>query len=49
VREALLWCLLAVARIGEARGHQELSGFMFHWTGNYGLTLDMIISQLGIP
>ena len=48
-REALLWCLLAVARIGEARGHQELSGFMFHWTGNYGLTLGMICSQLGIP
>lgn len=48
-REALLWCLLAVARIGEARGHQELSGFMFHWTGNYGLTLGMITSQLGIP
>lgn len=47
-REALLWCLLAVARIGETRGRQELSGFMFHWTGNYGLTLGMITSQLGI-
>lgn len=48
-QEALLWSLLAVARIGQARGYQELSGFMFHWTGNYGLTLDIITSQLGIP
>lgn len=47
-QEALLWTLLAVARIGQARGHHELSGFMFYWTGNYGLTLDMITSQLGI-
>lgn len=48
-REALLWCLLAVARIGEARSRQDLSGFMFNWTGNYDLTLGMITSQLGIP
>jgi len=48
-QEALLWSLLAVARIGQARGYQELSGFMFHWTGNYGLTLGVITSQLGIP
>lgn len=47
-QEALLWNLLAVARIGQARGHQELSGFMFYWTGNYGLSLDVITSQLGI-
>lgn len=48
-QEALLWNLLAVARIGQVRGHHDLSGFMFYWTGNYGLTLDMIASQLGNP
>ena len=45
-KEALLWCLLVVARAGQARGHEELSGFLFHWTGNYGLTLDAILAQL---
>lgn len=47
-REALLWCLLAVARIGQARGHQDLSGFLFHWTGNYRLSLDHLLDQLGL-
>lgn len=46
--EALFWCLLVVARIAEARGNSDVSGFMFHWTGNYGLTLRMILQQLGL-
>ncbi len=46
-REALFRCLLVVARVGQARGHAEVSGFMFHWTGNYGLTLEAILDQLG--
>lgn len=46
-REALFRCLLVVARVGQARGHAEVSGFLFHWTGNYGLTLDAILDQLG--
>lgn len=46
-REALFRCLLVVARVGQARGHAEVSGFLFHWTGNYGLTLDAILNQLG--
>ncbi len=48
-REALLWCLLAVARVGQARGHEDLRGFMFHWTANYGLTLEAILEELGLP
>ena len=44
--ESLFWCLLVVARIAEARGSSDISGFMFHWTGNYGLTLPMILQQL---
>lgn len=48
-RETLLWCLLVVARIAVARGHEDVSGFMFHWTANYGLTLSMILQELGLP
>ena len=48
-REALLWCLLVVARIATARGHEDVSGFMFHWTANYGLTLPAILQELGLP
>lgn len=48
-REALLWCLLAVARVAAARGHEDVSGFMFHWTANYGLTLPAILQELGLP
>lgn len=48
-REALLWCLLVVARVGQARGNQDLSGFMFHWTANYGLTLEAVLQGLGLP
>ena len=46
--EALMWCLLVIARIAQTRGNDEVSGFMFYWTGNYGLTLQMILSELGI-
>lgn len=48
-REAFLWCLLAVARIGEAGGCRELSGFLFHWTANYQLSLNSILEDLGLP
>jgi hypothetical protein len=46
--EALLWCLLLVARIGEARGEADASGFLFHWTDNYGLTLQNILNDLDL-
>ncbi|MBV7519029.1 hypothetical protein [Ensifer sp. ENS12] len=48
-REALLWCLLVVARIATARGHEDVSGFMFHWTGNHGLTLSALLQELDLP
>lgn len=48
-REALLWCLLVVARIAVTRGDRDASGFMFHWTANYGLTLPAILQELGLP
>lgn len=46
--ETLMWCLLVVARIAQAHGNEEVSGFMFHWTGNYDLTLPMILAKLGL-
>lgn len=48
-REALLWCLLVVARVGQARGNADVSGTLFHWTGNYGLTLAALLDALGLP
>lgn len=48
-REAHLWCLLLIARIAEARGHADVSGFMFYWTANYQLTLPTLLSELGLP
>ncbi|MCR5870904.1 MULTISPECIES: hypothetical protein [unclassified Sphingomonas] len=47
-REALMWCLLIVARVGKARGSADLSGFLFHWTGIYGLTEAHILNELGL-
>lgn len=46
-REALMWCLLLVARVGKARGNPDLSTFLFHWTGIYGLTEGAIMRGLG--
>jgi hypothetical protein len=48
-RETLLWCLLVVARIAAAQGSEDVSGFMFHWTANYGLTLPAVLQELGLP
>ena len=45
-REALNWCLLFVARIAQSLGAADVSAFLFHWTGNYGLTLPTILSNL---
>ena len=49
-QEALLWCLLTVARIGQARGftNSDIDGFLFYWTGNYGLSLDWLLDHLGL-
>ena len=47
-REALFWCLLVVARIAEARGQPDVRGHMFHWTGQYDLTLEQIVGELGL-
>jgi hypothetical protein len=48
-RETLWWCLLVVARIGQSRGEKDLRGFLFHWTGNYDLTLDALLACLDQP
>ena len=48
-RDAITWCLLLIARVGQSRGHQDVSGFMFHWTGRYGLRLETLLSTLGLP
>lgn len=48
-REALFWCLLVVARIAAARNNKDVSGFMFHWTGNPGLTISVILQELNLP
>lgn len=47
--EALYWCLLVVARIGQVRGDADLNGFMFHWTGIYGFSLSKLLKVLGVP
>lgn len=47
-REALFWCLLVIASVGQASGNKNSEGFIFHWTANYGLTMAMIQSELGI-
>lgn len=47
-REALMWCLLLVARVGKARGNADVSGFLFNWTGIYGLTEAQILNELGL-
>lgn len=47
-REALMWCLLLVARVGKARGNADLSPFLFHWSGIYGLTEGQILGELGL-
>lgn len=47
-REALMWCLLLVGRIGKARGNADLSAFLFHWTGIHGLTEAKLMSELGL-
>jgi hypothetical protein len=47
-REALMWCLLLVARIGKASGNADLSSFLYRWTGIYGLTEVQLMSELGI-
>lgn len=47
-REALMWCLLLVGRIGKARGNADLSAFLFHWTGIHGLTEAQLMSELGL-
>ena len=47
-REALMWCLLFVARVGRSRGNQDVSGFLFHWTGIFGLSEQQMVSELGL-
>ena len=47
-RESLFWCLLMLARIGEARENADVSGFMFHWTQCYNVTLSGILGELGL-
>lgn len=47
-REALMWCLLFVARVAKARGNADASAILFHWTGIYGLTEAQIMAELGL-
>ena len=47
-REALMWCLLFVARVAKARGNADASPFLFHWTGIHGLTEAQIMAELGL-
>lgn len=48
-REALLWCILLIARVAEALGADSVEGFVFHWTGRYGMTLEDLLESLGLP
>lgn len=46
-REAYLWCLLLVSRVGKAAGNTD-SGFCFFWAGVYGLKEDVLLKELGL-
>ncbi len=45
---ALYWSLLLIARIGESCGNTNASGFLFHWTDNYGIIIENIEKALGL-
>lgn len=46
-REAYLWCLLLVSRVGKNAGNTD-SGFCFFWAGEYGLSEDVLLKELGL-
>jgi hypothetical protein len=46
-REAYLWCLLLVARVGIATGNTG-SGFCFFWAGVHDLREDVLLNELGL-
>lgn len=48
-REALNWCLLLVARVAQSLGHSSVEGFLFYWTGQYGLSVESVLANLGLP
>lgn len=43
------WSLLLISRIGEICGNNNTSGFIFYWTGQYGVSIDKIEKFLNIP
>jgi hypothetical protein len=45
---ALYWSLLLIARIGESCGNTNPSGFLFHWTGSYGIIVENIEKAIGL-
>ena len=47
-REAFMWCLLLVARVGQSRGNSDVSSFLFPWTGLFGLSEPQIVTELGL-
>jgi hypothetical protein len=47
-REAFWWCVYAVALVGQSRGGTQLDGFIFHWTGQFGVSLSRIKAKLGM-
>ena len=47
-REAYLWCLLLVMRIGQAAGNANPESFCFFWTGVSGLTEAWIVAELDL-
>jgi hypothetical protein len=48
-REALNQCLLLVARVAQSIGVEFVPSFLFHWTGHYEISLQTILSELGLP
>lgn len=47
-REAFLWCVLLVARVGQAAGNTDISGFCHFWAAVYGLKEDWLLKELGL-
>jgi hypothetical protein len=47
--EALTWCRLLVSRIALAAGVVDTGGFIFHWTGLYGVNDAGLSAALNLP
>lgn len=46
--EALMWCLLLIARVGRSRGNSDVTAFIYRWAGIGNLGEREIMNYLGV-